>query len=125
MTARLVNADTGAILVERLELADTWWRRFRGLQFRAPLEAGEGLLLVPCNSVHTCFVRGPIDVVLLDLAGRVVAVRTRVSPWRVVFATKGAWATLELPGGHSMLRPGDGVKVVTDDRSNAIFSERR
>ena len=31
---------------------------------RWPSDAG--LLLVPCNSVHTCFVRFPVDVVFLD-----------------------------------------------------------
>ena len=38
----------------------------RGLLGRASLPAGEGILLRPAGSVHTFFMRFPIDVVFLD-----------------------------------------------------------
>jgi uncharacterized membrane protein (UPF0127 family) len=103
---RLLRADTGAVVVEALEVADGPWSRFKGLQFRAGLAPGSGLLLVPCPSVHTFFMRFAIDVVLLDRGGRVVAVRRGVRPWRVVLPVRGAHAALELPAGSCRLEEG-------------------
>lgn len=91
MTAKLVGrlagnvyrAD-GTLYLEQLFVADTWWTRFRGLQFLRELPEGTGLLLDSCRSVHTFWMRFPIHVVFLDTELRVVEVRTNVRPWRVV-----------------------------------------
>ena len=74
-TWRLVSKTTGKTVVAQLRIADGFWSRLAGLQFRRPLPSDAGLLLVPCNSVHTCFVRFPVDVVFLDGSGCVLAVR--------------------------------------------------
>ena len=98
--------DGGATVAASLEVADGVWSRFKGLQFRAALPPDAGLLLVPCPSVHTFFMRFPIDVVLLDRGGCVVAVRRHVRPWRIVPPVWRAYATLELPAGAADLEPG-------------------
>ena len=72
----------------------------RGLLGRDGLAQGEGLLLKPCGSVHTFFMRFPIDVVFLDRELSVVAVRPEVVPWRTVGA-RGAKVTLELAAGEA------------------------
>jgi uncharacterized membrane protein (UPF0127 family) len=80
----------------------------RGLLGRSGLEAGEGLLLKPCGSVHTFFMRFPIDVVFLDRELSVVAVRPEVPPWRTA-AARGAKVSLELAAGEAArlgIRPG-------------------
>ena len=56
---RLVSETSGKVLIGRLTVADTFWSRFVGLQFQRKLAAGAGLLLVPCSSVHTSFLRFP------------------------------------------------------------------
>jgi uncharacterized membrane protein (UPF0127 family) len=113
MTAgwRLVRRDTGAVVVEDLEVAAGFWSRFVGLQFRAKLAPNAGLLLVPCSSIHTCFVRFPIDVVFLDERGVVLAVRPHVCPWRVVFAPRGTRAVLELFTGSATEKFQAGVSL--------------
>lgn len=50
------------LLVASLHLADTFWPRLKGLLGTAALSEGEGLLLRPCNCVHTCGMRYAIDV---------------------------------------------------------------
>ena len=60
---RLLSETTGKTVVARLTIAGGFWSRLAGLQFRRPLPSDAGLLLVPCNSVHTCFVRFAVDVV--------------------------------------------------------------
>ena len=81
-------------------IADTLWTRMRGLMGRRELEPGEGLLLRPSGSVHTCFMRFAIDIVFLDRELRVLAVSPAVRPWRLRLQ-RGARAVLELPAGEA------------------------
>ncbi|MBI2892963.1 MAG: DUF192 domain-containing protein [Deltaproteobacteria bacterium] len=58
----------------------------------------DGLLIDPCDGVHTFFVRFPLEVVFLDEGDRVVAVE-RLEPWRVGGIHAEARRALELPWG--------------------------
>lgn len=80
--------------------ADGFFSRLRGLLFAPALKPGEGLLLVPCASVHTAFMRYPIDVIFLDRAGRIRRIVPRLAPWRAA-ASIGAHQTLELAAGEA------------------------
>jgi uncharacterized membrane protein (UPF0127 family) len=79
----------------------------RGLIGRDGLAAGEGLLLRPAPSIHTAFMRFPIDAVFLDRDLRVVQIVERLRPWRIA-AKARARAVLELAAGEAARR---GVKV--------------
>ena len=79
-------------------VADTVWARFRGLMGRSELRPGHGLLLTPAGSIHTCFMRFPIDVVFLDGQLKVLRVARGVRPWRAR-AQRGARFVLELAAG--------------------------
>ncbi|MGA2259580.1 MAG: DUF192 domain-containing protein [Thermoguttaceae bacterium] len=98
---------TGRVVVQRLVIADGFWSRLCGLQFRRLLPPGDGLLLVPCASIHTLWMRFAIDVAMLDRTGGVVAVRQAVRPWRLVFAPRGTHAVLEASAGTLCLSVGD------------------
>ena len=66
-------------------------------------EAGAGLLIPRCASVHTFWMRFDLDLVFLDREGAPLALRRRVPP-RCVVWRRGAAAVLELPsrqGGES------------------------
>ena len=111
---RLIHAGTGRVVVARLELATTFWRRFRGLQFRRPLAAGEGLLIRPCRSIHTMWVRFSIDVAMLDRDGAVLALHRGVKPWRTLVGPRGTHAVVETARGMlpADLQVGDRLAVV-------------
>ncbi len=104
--AKLTGAD-GRVVCEHLLVAARPLRRMRGLLGRASLPAGEGILLRPAGSVHTFFMRFPIDVVFLDREDVVVAVEPELPPWRAAGA-KGAKAVVELAAGECERR---GVRV--------------
>jgi len=70
---------------------------------RDGLDTGEGLLLRPASSIHTFFMRFPIDAVFLDRALVVVGIAGGVEPWRAA-SRRGAKAVLELPAGESFRR---------------------
>jgi uncharacterized membrane protein (UPF0127 family) len=94
VTARVERED-GSPVCERCTVADSPPARLRGLLGRRGLPAGDGLLLRPCASVHTCFLCFPIDVVFLDGDDRVVRVVEHLRPWRTA-GRRGAEAVLEL-----------------------------
>ena len=75
----------------------------KGLLGRSALDPDEGLLLRPAGSVHTAFMRFPIDVVFLDGAMQVLRVEPNVRPWRVA-GQRRARAVLELAAGSRRAR---------------------
>ena len=98
MQLRVTNSTRGAVLADRVERAVAFTSRLKGLLGRSRLNPGEGLHIAPCNSIHTFFMRFPIDVIFLDGAGRVVQVRSALKPWRAIICL-GAQSALELPAG--------------------------
>jgi uncharacterized membrane protein (UPF0127 family) len=110
-----LELDTGAAVCERCLVADTPLARMRGLLGRSGLEPGEGILLRPCGSVHTFFMRFPIDVVFCDRELRVLAVRPDVRPWRARMK-RGARVAVELAAGEAARRgvePGAALRTVS------------
>ena len=83
----------------RCREADSFGSRFRGLMGAAELPPGTGLLLPRTSSVHTHFMRFPIDVVFLDSELRIVSIVAALRPWRFARA-KGADSVLELAAGE-------------------------
>lgn len=102
MEARLELSD-GRAACDRCLVADRPLARLRGLLGRKGLERGEGILLRPASSIHTWFMRFPIDAVFLDRDLVVLRVAENVGPWRMV-ARRGARAVLELPAGECARR---------------------
>ena len=92
------NLTRQTVLATGLEVADTGPKRNKGLLGRDGLETGGGLWIVPCESVHTFFMRFPIDLVYLDRRYRVRKVRNAVGRWRIS-ACLSAHSILELPAG--------------------------
>jgi len=96
---RAANRTRGTTLASNVTVAETFGARLRGLMLRPPLAPGAGLLIRPCSGIHTCFMRGAIDVVFLDDAGAVVAALGPLAPFRVTRIYPRAAAVLELPPG--------------------------
>ena len=103
------NHTRNTILGDAVELADTSETRRVGLLKHERLEPGSGLWIVPCESVHTFFMKFPIDLVYLDKQRKVRKVRHAVPAWRLS-ACLTAHSILELPAGtaeKSGTLPGD------------------
>jgi uncharacterized membrane protein (UPF0127 family) len=82
----------------RLLVARTFFQRLLGLAGLPSLAGDRALLLPRCSSVHTAWMRFPIDVAFLDADGRVVALAESVGPWRLV-RHGGARAVVETRAG--------------------------
>ena len=110
------NLTKGNIVASRLELAKTAATRRKGLLGRTGLPPGGGLLLVPCNGVHTVRMKFAIDIVFLDKKTRVVRVYPNVEPGALSRHCVSARSCLELPAGTVAARRievGDQLRVIT------------
>ena len=88
----------GTDLGDSIDLADTSASRNRGLLKHTGLEPGHGLWIVPCEGVHTFFMKFPLDLVYIDRARRVKKVVRAVPPWRMSLCLT-AHSVIELPVG--------------------------
>ena len=95
-----LRTEEGRVVCERCLVADNALTRMRGLLGRTGLEPGEGLLIRPAGSIHTFFMRFPIDVVFVSRAGEVLKVAREVPPWRTA-AARGAKVVIELGAGEA------------------------
>ncbi len=100
---KLRVSDEERLVCARCTVADKPLRRMRGLLGRSGLQEDEGLLLRPAPSIHTCFMRFPIDAVFLDRELRVIDTASGMRPWRFA-ARRGARAVLELAAGEAARR---------------------
>ncbi len=117
---RVVNTTRGSVLAERADVAASSWRRMRGLLGRPPLAAGEGLLIVPCQGVHTLGMAYPIDVVHLDRDGVVRKVLRAIKPWRLGPLVWRGKIVLELPaGGAAEVAVGDRLALESLEPENS------
>jgi uncharacterized membrane protein (UPF0127 family) len=94
----LRNTANAQVVAASVELALTRAARRRGLLGRDGLEPGRAMLIAPCSSIHTWFMRFPIDVIFVTRDGRVVKTRAAMPAWRLAVAP-GAYAVVELPAG--------------------------
>jgi len=98
MQVSVRNRTRGTVLGDAITRADTSATRRTGLLKHDRLDPGTGLWIVPCESVHTFFMKFAIDLVYIDRQHKVKKVRHAVGPWRMS-ACLSAHSILELPPG--------------------------
>ena len=111
----LWNARTGEQVAGTVVGAFDSSSRRQGLLGRGGLGLGEALILAPCSTIHTAFMRFPLDLLFLDRGGRVLKTSSGVRPWRVRAAWR-AFAVVELAAGsleRSRTATGDVVELRT------------
>lgn len=92
------NATRNRVIATRVFLAGTSRDRRIGLSRHARLDSQEGLLLTPCEAIHTFGMRFSLDVLFIDPSGKVRALRQGLRPRRVAVCWR-ARSTLELAAG--------------------------
>lgn len=65
----------------------------------SPLQKGEGLILVGEKSIHTLFMRFPIDVVYVDKNYKVIRADANMVPYRLGPFVAQSTYVLEMPTG--------------------------
>ncbi len=86
------------MLLSQVCLTETAMERMKGLLGTKNLNQRNGLLIHPCNSVHTFFMKYDIDVIYLDKNNVIKKIVPHLKPWKfsLCFISK---TTLELAAG--------------------------
>lgn len=111
---RIRNRRTGRVVAAEVHPAFDSKTRRRGLLGRASMGPGEGLIIAPCQAIHTWFMKMPIDAAFVARDGRVTAVRPNLEPWHMAMSLR-AFSVVELPVGalyESDTRVGDELELV-------------
>jgi uncharacterized protein len=88
----------GSLLGDAIDIADDSAKRNRGLLKHTSLEPGQGLWIVPCEGIHTFFMKFAIDAVYVDRKDRVRKVVRALGPWKLSLCLP-AHSVIELPPG--------------------------
>ena len=103
------------VLCEEVELADNWYRRLMGLMFRKTMAESHGLLLDPCNSIHTFNMKFNIDTIYLDKDNIIVSLDKDIPKGKVRPIVKNAKKVLEINSGlieKYQLQLGEKVSII-------------
>lgn len=96
LSPRLARLPRAVVLGREVPVAEGLGTRLRGLAHLDREEAGAGLLIPRCSSVHTFGMRFDLDLVFIDPRGRASSIERAVPPCRFVRDRRAA-AVLELP----------------------------
>lgn len=110
---RIRNLTRGTELADRADIADTSATRKTGLLKHSGLAQGEGLWIVPCEGVHSFFMKFAIDVIFINKKRVVTKLRPNMERSRLALSIS-AHSTIELPVGtiaKSGTRVGDQLEL--------------
>ncbi len=103
-------------VVDHILRANTFLSRLKGLMGTKSLSQGTGLLLEPCDNVHTWHMKYPIDVIYLDRNDLVLHIQDGMKPDQWGKRVPGARKVLEVNEGVAAamdIKPGDCIDLET------------
>lgn len=111
----LRNKTNNSIIAQNIIMADSFYKRLKGLMFTKELSPQSAMYIYPCSGIHTCFMNYNIDVLYLDINNIILAADEDMKPWRFGEFHKNAVAAIELRGGRlkeTQTRIGQAVEFV-------------
>ena len=97
----VTNLTRRTTVVSVGRVAYCFWPRLIGLMLARPLPPGAGLVIVPCSSIHTQFMRFPLDVLYVNKKNGIVGIDRNLRPWRIGRFYKKVHYIVELPAGST------------------------
>lgn len=111
---KVINQTKSIILAGNVIMANSFLTRLKGLLVTPYLPAGWCLVLKPCRSVHTMFMRFNIDIIFVDRHNTIVSAINNMSPFRFSSYIHNSYLTIEFPAGtlkSTCTTPGDIIKI--------------
>ena len=96
---RIVHKESGKVLAENAQVAESFFERLKGLMFIREMKGLDALLIRNTNSVHNCFVRFSLDLIFVNNEMQVIKIIRGFKPWRFTRIYFKARHVLELPAG--------------------------
>jgi len=98
---QVLNVSKGTVIAQQARLASSLGQRMKGLLGQNSLSTNEALILKPCSSIHTFFMRFSIDVLFLDKNMQIVKLFRNMPPNRLSPIVWGSRIAIELPAGKT------------------------
>ena len=95
----ITNQTKQKTIADVVYFADNSFKRMQGLLGKKSLGISEAMIIKPCNSIHTFFMRFPIDVLFVDKHNKVVKIITNLPPFRLSPLCFASQFVVELPVG--------------------------
>lgn len=96
---RVENETRGTALGDSIQVAENLVTRVVGLLRHTTLAPGEGLWIVPCNSIHSFWMKFRFDAIFVDKNHVVVGIISDMARGRISRVYSKAHGVLELPSG--------------------------
>lgn len=108
------NSSKNIVIATQVKVAKNFFTRTIGLLSRKSLSKEEGLVIKPCSSIHTFFMKFAIDVLFINKKGQIIALYENVKPWKILPLHFTSSYVIELPAGTILdknIDKGDVVRV--------------
>ena len=114
MIFKIVVKEKRIILGEKIVEARSFGKRLKGLMGQSSFKDFDGMMITPCHSIHTFFMKMTIHAIFLDKLNRVVKIYENLNPWKVTPIFFKAEKVLEISSKKniSSLREGDSLEVI-------------
>lgn len=112
---KVLDKDTEAVVAENVIPAYTFGSRLMGLMFKKQLQPKSGVHIKPCASVHTFFMKFPIDVIYVDQDMQVVGLEHSLEPGKIGKRFKNVHSVIEVEAGsikHHGITTGQALKII-------------
>jgi uncharacterized protein len=96
---KLINKTNNTVISENVMVANTFFKRLKGLMFTSELPEHNALHIVPCKEIHTFNMKYSIDVLYLDKNNNILAIDEDMKPGKIGKRIINAVSVLELPSG--------------------------
>ena len=102
---RLVYGNREIELTE----CNSFWSRFRGFMLVKNID--RALLFRNCNSIHTCFMKKNIDVIMCDKNYKVLYFYKNLPKNRIILPKKNVYIVIETPSNYFNVKVHDIIKM--------------
>lgn len=120
MEIKLIDKKSKKVILTDIKIADNFYSRLIGLLGKSSLDRGQGLIIKPCKSVHSFFMRFPIDVAFIDKHNKICFLMNSMQVNKISPFVITASYVIEAPSGtfkSTKVRIGDEV-VLEYERLN-------
>ena len=101
MPTRIINETRDQVVADRAQTARSYFHRMIGLMGKKSLDQGDGLIIDPCSSVHTHWMRFAIDVIYVNNDHAIVGIDHDLHPWHIGHFYRKVQYVVELPAGKA------------------------
>lgn len=110
----LYNNTINIKIASEVIISNKCFSRMKGLLGRDGLDFHKCMVIYPCNSVHTYFMKFPIDVIFLNREYKVIRVIENLKPFKASPLVRKAYYAVEMPARpdiKDIIHEGDQLKI--------------